>query len=81
MEELRKELDAFKANDQHLSENGRLFAYVYTSEGPRFELQVIADLCYFSTFLLAVFLYRTLGSSFCFVMKTELVSMFRKQRI
>nr|CAB3266029.1 sphingosine-1-phosphate lyase-like [Phallusia mammillata] len=37
--DLRKELETFKSGDKHLSENGRLFAYVYTSEGPRFNLQ------------------------------------------
>ncbi|XP_076803824.1 uncharacterized protein LOC143447526 isoform X1 [Clavelina lepadiformis] len=39
IDELRQELVALKAGDGTQVEDGRLFAYVYTTEGPRMELQ------------------------------------------
>nr|XP_026692289.1 uncharacterized protein LOC100175941 [Ciona intestinalis]XP_026692290.1 uncharacterized protein LOC100175941 [Ciona intestinalis] len=39
IDQLQKELNELKAGDGNLSENGRLFAYVYTTHGPRFQLQ------------------------------------------
>lgn len=37
---LRKELVELKEGNKDLSKKGRLFAFVYTSEGIQFELQV-----------------------------------------
>jgi len=40
IDELREELDSLKSGHEKLVSEGRLFAYVYTAEGPRLQLQV-----------------------------------------
>ena len=40
VDELKKELETLKSGHEELVADGRLFAYVYTAEGPRLQLQV-----------------------------------------
>uniref|UniRef100_H2Z2C0 Sphingosine-1-phosphate lyase n=1 Tax=Ciona savignyi TaxID=51511 RepID=H2Z2C0_CIOSA len=42
IDELQQQLTELKDGNKDLSEEGRLFAYVYTSHGPRFQLQIEA---------------------------------------
>ena len=40
IDKLQKELESLKSGHEKLVADGRLFAYVYTAEGPRLKLQV-----------------------------------------